>query len=151
TTSLGLTRAFNGVNAGLPVNGTASSSPIYGVGWTFNFQRSVQLGSWGSNVARFAAGLYTDARGKSWPLTWNPGRGLWEDAAGDRTVSGPVPVDLLERNSGGFLTADAGSPNGRALNLEGFVTPSALMVQAGRVSTQQSGTIELWFKQDFDM
>jgi hypothetical protein len=60
-TRLFLARAFNGVNAGLPPNGTAASSPTYGVGWTFNFQRSIQLGAWPGATGRFSGGLYTGA------------------------------------------------------------------------------------------
>jgi RHS repeat-associated protein len=154
STQLLLSRTFNGINAGLPAAGTASSSATYGIGWTFSFQRSIQLGAWAGTAARFSTGLYTDIRGKSWVLTWNPGRGLWEDAAGDRTVSvtgaaDAVPVDLVQRN-GAALATDASAPRGSALLLEG-ATPAALVFPGARVPTQQSGSLELWFRPDFAM
>src|SRR5260370_39202082 len=85
-TGLTLPRPYNGVNGAVPLNGTGSSSATYGVGWTYTFQSTLQLGTWSSGgkyaSLRNAAGLYTDSSGKSWSLVWNPGRGLWEDAAG---------------------------------------------------------------------
>jgi RHS repeat-associated protein len=156
-TALTLTRTYNSVNGSLPGNSTGSSSSTYGVGWTYSFQRNVQLGTWASSnglyeTDRFGNGLYTDASGKTWPLVWNPGRGVWEDAAGGRTVSGPIPADLVQRN-GNVLQSDVTAPFGHELYLSGSggTIPSALIFQAGSVPTLPGGSIEVWFKPDVDM
>ena len=155
TSALAVTRTYNGINASVPGNGTNSSSPAYGVGWTYNFQRNLQLGPWVAADGKYesarnaAGGLYTDSSGKSWPLVWNPGRGLWEDALGGRTVAGPIPVDLIQRD-GNALQQDTSAPFGHELYLDGS-QPSALVVQALRAPSPTSGTIEVWIKPNFTM
>lgn len=145
---LHLSRTYNGVTAGLPDNGTGATAATYGLGWTFDFQRTVRLGSSGPATRGFQTGLLTDAQGKSWPLTWNPGRSLWEDVAGNRTVRassavpGLQPVDWIARGAG--LVDAAGTPRARALVLGGSPA-SALVFPAGLVPAQQNGTIEFWF------
>ena len=153
-TALSLSRTYNSVNGNLPNNSTNNSNSTYGVGWTFGFQRNLQLGTWSTTGGQFetlrnGGGLYTDSNGKTWPMVWNPGRGLWEDAAGGRTVTGPIPADLLQRQ-GTALQADPAAPFGHELYLGGG-TPSALIFQAGRVPTLPGGSIEVWFKPDVDM
>ena len=157
-TALSVSRTYNSVNGSLGSNSTNNSSPTYGVGWTYSFQKTVALGSWQSaggmyETLRNGTGLYTDSSGKTWPLVWNPGRGLWEDAAGGRTVTGPMPVDLLERSGTSPLGTD-NTQNSALLKhflvLDGG-TPQALIVQAGRVPTLPGGSIEAWFRPDFNM
>src|SRR5258708_6221532 len=152
STGLTLSRTYNGINGAVPSNGTGSSNQPYGVGWTYNFQSNLQVGPWstGGNYAtlRNGAGLYTDSSGKTWPLVWNSGRGLWEDAAGGRTVPAPTPADLLQRQ-GNALQADSTAPFGHGLYLGGAA--SALIFQAGSIPTLPGGTVETWFKPDHDM
>ncbi len=152
-------RTYNGVNASLADNGTGASNTTYGIGWTFDFQRNVRLGLFGPSTLGSRAGLLTDAQGKSWPLTWNPGRSLWEDPAGNRTlrpstasvdsaagsltVPGVAPVDLIARSTTALVNA-TGSPRGRALQLGGS-PPTALVFPDGSIPAQQNGTIEFWF------
>jgi RHS repeat-associated protein len=163
--SLHLSRTFNGVNGLLTSTGTYVTSTGLGAGWTFDFQRSVRLGSLGVNTYDPASGILVDAQGRAWTLSWNAGRGLYEDAAGNRTVtpsSATVtstignltiptrPVDLI--NGAGAVVADPTAPGGNALRLEGTSgPPTALIMPAGSVPTQQNGTIEFWFKPNFDM
>jgi RHS repeat-associated protein len=154
STSLTLSRTYNSVNGSLSSNSTNNSSITYGAGWTYNFQRNLQLGSWSQGggvfgTLRNSAGLYTDSNGKSSPLTWNPGRGLWEDAAGGRTVTGPIPVDLLQRNGNPFRT-DTSPPMGGDLYLDG-AQPSALIFPAGSIPNQTSGSVEVWFWPNYTM
>jgi RHS repeat-associated protein len=166
--SLHLGRTYNGVNGLLSatgITGTAATNSTYGLGWTFDFQRSLHLGSLGANTYDPNSGILTDGQGRAWTLTWNAGRGLFEDAAGNRTItpaaaqvvaasstiSVPVrPVDLI--NGSGSIVADAGAPGGYALRLEGTSgPPTSLIMPSGLVPTQQNGSIEFWFKPNFDM
>jgi RHS repeat-associated protein len=166
--SLHLERTYNGVNgvlSGSGIGGTGVTSSTYGVGWTYDFQRSIHLGSLATNTYDSSSGILTDGQGRAWTLTWNPGRGLYEDAAGNRTVapssaqvvatastlSVPMrPVDLL--NGSGSMVADASAPGGYALRLEATSgPPTALIMPAGAVPAQQTGTIEFWFRPNFDM
>ncbi len=164
--TLQVSRGYNGVNALLSSAGTSATSSAYGAGWTFSFQRSVHLGSLGTNTYDPASGILTDAQGRAWTIAWNAARGLYEDAAGNRTVSptsaqvttasgaitipGLRPVDLL--NGSGAIVADATAPGGYALRLEATaVPPTALVMPSGLVPVQQNGTIEFWFRPNFDM
>jgi RHS repeat-associated protein len=164
--SLEVSRTYHGVNGLLSTTGTSATSAVYGLGWTFNFQRSLHLGSLGPNTYDPATGTLTDAQGRAWTLTWNYARGSYEDAAGNRTVTptsvqvttagnpitvpGLRPVDLLNGTSA--VTADASAPGGYALRLEGTTAPpTALVMPSGLVPVQQNGTIEFWFRPNFDM
>jgi RHS repeat-associated protein len=169
---LEIARAFNGSNGLLATagsngtSGTGVTNSTYGLGWTFDFQRSVHLGSLGASTYDPSSGILTDAQGHAWTLVWNSARGLYEDAAGDRTVTPSTamvtttgsnsiivptrPVDLV--NGAGMVVTDATAPGGYALRLEGTSGPPAtLIVPPGVVPVQQSGTIEFWFRPNFDM
>src|SRR5882672_1666536 len=164
--SLELSRMYNGVNGLLSSTGTSATSSTYGLGWTFNFQRSLHLGSLGPNTYDPSTGTLTDSQGRAWTLTWNFARGLYEDAAGNRTVTpssaqvvtstgsltvpGLSPVDLL--NGAGSVVADATAPGGYALRFEGTTVPPTVLVMPSRVvPAQQNGSIEFWFRPNFDM
>lgn len=163
--SLLVSRTYNGANGALSSVGTAVTSATYGLGWTFDFQRSLHLGSLGANTYDPSSGIFTDAEGRAWTLSWNAGRGLYEDAAGNRTVSpssaqvttvgstltvpGVRPVDLI--NGSGAIVADATAPGGFALKFETSGSPTALLLPSGIAPVQQNGTIEFWFKPNFDM
>lgn len=163
--SLLVSRTYNGVNGPLSAAGTAATSATYGLGWTFDFQRSLHLGSLGANTYDPSSGILTDASGKAYVLTWNSARGFYEDAAGNRTVAsssaqvttagstltvpGLRPIDLI--NSSGAVVADATAPGLYALRFETSGSPTALIMPSGLVPAQQNGSIEFWFKPNFDM
>lgn len=163
--SLRLSRAYNGVNAFVPGVGTAATSSTYGLGWTFNFQRSVHLGSLGPNTYDPSSGILTDAAGQAWTLSWNAGRGLYEDAAGNRTLAPSTaivttsgtntvvvptrPVDLI--NGTGMVVSDGTAPGGYALRLDTSSPATALILPPGLVPVQQNGSIEFWFEPNFSM
>lgn len=163
--SLHVSRVFNGVNGLLPTTGTTANNSAYGAGWTFDFQRSVRLGALGPNTYSPGAGILTDARGKAWTLSWNAGRGLYEDAAGNRTIAPSTatvvsaignlsvpsrPVDLINPSPAG--NSDSTAPGGYAIIMEGTSGPPAsLIMPPGLVPVQQNGSIQFWFKPNFDM
>src|SRR5437899_8587867 len=94
----------------------------------------VHLGVIGPNTYSSRNCFYTDAQGRSSLLTWNAGRGLWEDAAGGRTLNASsaslvtsklgtisvpalAPVDVVSRGAV-MLGQDGGAPRGWALYLD---------------------------------
>jgi RHS repeat-associated protein len=163
--SLHVSRAYNGVNGLVPGTATGDTNATYGLGWTFDFQRSVHLGSLAANTYDPTSGILTDANGQAWTLSWNAARGLFEDAAGNRTVAPSTatvttatgtltiptrPVDLI--NGSAAVLADSTAPGGYALRMEGTSgAPTTLIMPPGSVPAQQNGTIEFWFRPNFDM
>src|SRR5258708_11963239 len=89
-----------------------------------------------------------DPSGRTWPLVGIPGGGLGGEAGGGRTVPGPTPADLLQRQ-GTAVQADSTAAFGHGLYLGGAA--SALIFQAGSIPTLPGGTVETWFKPDHDM
>src|SRR5262249_59542158 len=139
------------------------TSSIYGLGWTFDFQRSSHIGSLSPGAYDLPAGILTDASGRAQVLSWDAARGQYElggmalvpstsqvtSASGSATVPALAPVDLL---NGAATIADGYAPGGYALRLEGSSGPPPMLIMPpGVIPAQQNGTIEFWFRPNFDM
>lgn len=160
SSSLRVGRMYNGVNGAISSVGTGATNSTFGMGWTFDFQRSLHLGSLSSNAYSLSSGIVTDGLGRPQAVTWDQARGMYvaggtltpstaQVTSASSTLSVPAvrAVDLLN----GSTVNDTSAPGSWALSLEAMSgPPSVLIMPAGMAPIQQNGTIEFWFKPSFN-